>query len=210
MKTLTIIERNKIEEEIIDTLCAWKGHTDKLAQHTAAARAAVMRAKELEIWKGKYDSFKEWLAEECDITEQWAYELIAASKVITQIEDAAAGSVRLRPLLEQKNLAKLRNLPKEAVKQLRVLAPNKAGAAALAAIQKAAGQIPNSTDVKIEVARLQPKAAPPAYSSIDSHPAIIALDNEWIDIKRTLAYATPTPVDIYKKFRTALEKALRK
>ena len=45
MKTLTVIERNKIEEEIIDTLCAWKGHTDKMRQHTSAARAAVARAK---------------------------------------------------------------------------------------------------------------------------------------------------------------------
>lgn len=43
---------------------------------------------------------------------------------------------------------------------------------------------------------------------LDNHPVLIALDNEWVNIQRGLAYGNFTPIQIYQKLRAAAEKAI--
>ena len=197
-------QRKKIEWECIDTLVAWKSQVDRLASDTAAARWAIVRAKEAQVWEGKYGSFKEWLEEECDITERWAYELISSAKVIAEIEEAAGGVKELAELVGVKNVAKLRALPARAIARLKGIKPVKAAKAVLSAIQKSNG-VPSAEAVAMEVARYKRRDR---TEPLDDHPVLVALDNEWVEIDRSLAYADLKPKDIFKRLRAAVEKVL--
>lgn len=192
--------RSQIEERLVDTLIGWKIRTDKLSQDTAAARAAVLEAKDLRIWEGKYGSFKEWLAEECGITETWAYSLISSAKTIAAIEDAAQGS----PLATPNNLEALRALPEGAVKKLEKLPSSKAAKVALEAILQAEG-VPNT---KLIAEQIKAQSKRDKTGSHENHPVMIALDNEWVAIQRDLAVVEFTPKEIFGRLRAKAEQAL--
>lgn len=191
----------KIEEDLIDTLIGWKQRTESMAKDTAAARAAVAKAKELEVWRGKYGSFKEWLKEECDITEQWAYALVSSTKTILAIEDAAAESKSLQALNTPENSERLRALPDRAINKLKRLPAAKAAKVALKAIRGHKG-VPTTRDIEAEIVKLNPKAAGP------EHKALVAMDAEWEKIKKVLPFVEFPAKDVYGRLRAAVESSL--
>lgn len=207
---LTQQQRSFIEEELIEVLSGWKINTDKLAVDTAAARAAVARAKELEIWEGKYGSFKEWLSAECGITEQWGYSLIRAAKTITAIEEVAESSKRLKELTKPVNRKKLQALPDRAVKTLQSLPPAKAGAVMLSAIKECGEAIPDAQTIQRLVQETKPPLVLRNLKPMTEHPAVIAVDNAWTEIQRGLAYSNMSPSDMYRKYKLAVQQAVAK
>lgn len=188
-----------IEAQIVDTLIGWKNRTDDLARHTAAARAAVAQAKALEIWSGRYGSFKAWLDGECGISEQWAYALISDTRTILQIEEAAGASKELQELTEPKNAEALRALPEKAFRKLRTISPKKAAKAALRAIKKSGGK-PSARDVAAEVL-IETGEVPKALTPLE------AMDREWIKMVANMPKDGYTPSETYKRLRKVVEQS---
>lgn len=199
------IQLAQIEEELKEILIRWKMDVDHLSVSTGRARAAVAKAKELRIWEPKYDSFKAWLEEECEITESWAYRLISEAKQIAAIEDAAEGSKKLADQMTPEVRKALGELPGRALKQLKTVSPAKAASAAISAIKQSGGP-PSAKVLEAEIAKVSPRRAPLADG--DDEPALIALDNEWVQIQKDLVLQAMTPKQLYARFRKAILAAL--
>ena len=203
--------RAQIEEEIIETLIGWKLRADALAVDTAAARIAVNRAREMRIWEGKYGSFKDWLENECDITEQWAYRLISSAKVIAAIEDAAAQSPALRPLLQEENVEKLHAITDRTADALKVVSSRKAAKAVLSAIKKAKA-VPTTAEVKRELVAVANHQTPlePIGAKLQNPiaAALILMDGEWLKIRQDMVLLAIKPEVIFNRLRSVVEKLL--
>lgn len=211
-----IQSRAQIEEEIIETLIGWKVRADALAQDTAAARTAVIRAKEMRIWEGKYAGFKDWLEAECDITEVWAYRLISSAKVIAAIEDAAAESPRLRPLLQEANAEKLHAITDRTADALKVIPATQAAKAVLHAIKKAKA-VPTLAQVKRELVAESNHQKPLPVQHTEQvglklkNPisvALILMDGEWLKIRQDMVLLAIKPEVIFNRLRSVVEKLL--
>lgn len=197
----------QLEEECIDILNAWKRDMDALGNSTAAARRAVAVVKEMKLWARKYSSFKDWLAQECGITEQWGYALIRSSQIIAAIEDAATENKTLAPLTSRRNSDKLHALPDRAVAKLKTLPPAKAAKAALQAIKASNGNVPSVAAVEAEIRKLEPPKRDKTVP-FDNHPVLLAIDNEWVEIQKAVAHTDLKLKDVYNRLRTAVEKVL--
>lgn len=194
----------EVEEQIIDTLIAWKRKVDAIGSDMAAARMAIAKAKEIRVWEGKYACFKEWLEKECGITESWAYTMIGAAKAITQIEDAAAKSPEIAPAMTDQVKRRIRALPIRAIKELTQITPIKAAKI----IAQASGDA--ETDAEFVAALkqdLKEATAKPIPAETPNLEAILkAVDSEWDVMRRMAAYSPLSPERTYARLREVVVK----
>lgn len=208
--SITPVQRAAIEAEIIDDLIYWKKSEDKRHDAIPIARAAILRAKELKIWESKFTDFKTWLAEECEITEAWAYKLMNSAKMLQDIKKIAGEQKRLDPLNEPENKQALEQISERAADELKKLPTAKAAMAALNALQKKKGQVPTVSEIKKEIVALIPpeERQPPRATPSKQHPILLAFDQEWELIKLDVDKFKIKPEMVYTRLRVAVEDAL--
>lgn len=206
---LTAQQRAVLEEDLVDTLIAWKKKTDAMAGDIAAAREAMAKAKKFRIWEGKYSSFKEWLERECGISQSWAYGLISAAKTIECIEDSAAKVIEQKAAVNGEDSAqvaedfgkKIRGLPLKSLKALKTLKP-------LKAVELVAPAVVDDDEI---IKRIQAAATEkPQKVEVSDHrkEVLEQFDAEWTTLKRGAAYVPMTPETVYLALRKVLEKVL--
>jgi hypothetical protein len=219
---LTNEQRAALEEELVDTLIAWKKKTDAMAGDMMAARAAMLKAKEVRIWEGKYGSFKEWLEQECGISRSWAYEIIGTAKTIEAIEDAAAEGLPegKKEVLEQLRTT-VRALPTRQLKKLKALKPLRAAEILVGdlVMERADenGKVFESSTIHLnDNVKSVEEQLHDRVNEVQSEPPeedrrgeiLGAVEAEWATLKRGMAYVPVTPEGVYLAIKRVLEKVL--
>lgn len=210
MQNLTSQQKALLEEELIDTLIAWKKKTDAMAGDIAAARDAMAKAKKFRIWEGKYPGFREWLENECGISQSWAYGLISAAKTIEAIEDASPAIVEsgdAKPEEVEQVTRAVRALPTRTLQKLGKLKPLKALKVVSEEVKKANGEeLVNRLQESISK---QIREGTISVAPVNKREEVLAaVDAEWASLRKGMAYVPVTPESVFLAIKRVLEKML--
>lgn len=121
-------------------------------ESTETAALLISEAKETEIWKLKYASFKEFCEKECGITDRWGRALAQTANTIREIEDAQERNPV--PPSEATSLANPKTLTAKTAAPLRGLPAEKKAEAFQAATDASGGEAPTVAAIKTAVRKV--------------------------------------------------------